>query len=113
MQADQPNVRGTTDSFRHRPPYFGPVNLTPSNKCFLAERYLPALTPEALMSQVNHVRSAARAMSIRHIQTIYVPADETCFSLFEADSVEQVTETSNRFKLGYRRVVAAITLDGS
>jgi len=111
-------MRATTDSFPHRPLYLGPVNLPgqpQSTECFLAERYLPALTPEALMSQVNRVGRAARAMSIRHIQTIYVPADETCFSLFEADSLEQVTETSNRFKLGYRRVVAAITLseDGS
>jgi hypothetical protein len=65
---------------------------------FLAERYLPATTREALAS-------------IRHSQTIYVPADETCFTLFEAASPDQVTETSDRFGLGYRRVVAAITLD--
>ena len=78
---------------------------------FLAERYLPATTREALASQVDRDRTAARAMSIRHIQTIYVPADETCFTLFEAASLEQVTETSDRFGLGYRRVVAAITLD--
>ncbi len=78
---------------------------------FLAERYLPATTREALASQVDRDRTAAHAMSIRHIQTIYVPADETCFTLFEAASLEQVTETSDRFGLGYRRVVAAIMLD--
>ncbi len=77
---------------------------------FLAERYLSALTPEALASQVDHDRAAARAMSIRHVQTIYVPADETCFTLFEADSLELVTETSDRFGLGYRRVVPAIAI---
>ena len=49
-------------------------------------------------------------MSIRHIQTIYVPADETCFTLFEAGSLELVTETSDRFGLGYRRVVSAIAI---
>ena len=74
---------------------------------FLAERYLSATTREALASQVDRDRAAARAMSIRHIQTIYVPADETCFTLFEAASLEQVTETSDRFGLGYRRVVPA------
>jgi len=78
---------------------------------FLAERYLAVTTCEALASQVGRDRTAARAMSIRHIQTIYVPADETCFTLFEAASLELVTETSDRFGLGYRRVVAAITLD--
>ena len=55
--------------------------------------------------------SKAADAAIRHIQTIYVPADETCFTLFEAASLELVTETSDRFGLGYRRVVAAITLD--
>ena len=78
---------------------------------FPAERYLPATTREALASQVDRDRTAAHAMSIRHIQTIYVPADETCFTLFEAASPDQVTETSDRFGLGYRSVVAAITLD--
>ncbi len=78
---------------------------------FLAERYLAIASREALASQVGHDRTAARAMSIRHIQTIYVPADETCFTLFEAASPELGTETSDRFGLGYRRVVAAIMLD--
>ena len=77
---------------------------------FLAERYLSAPTAEALASLVNRDRAAARATSVRHIQTIYVPADETCFTLFEAASLELVTETSDRFGLGYRRVVPAITI---
>jgi hypothetical protein len=87
-----------------------PGQPTPTGR-FLAERYLPALTQEALAAQVDHDRGAAHAMSIRHIQTIYVPADETCFTIFEAPSLKLVTETSERFGLGYRRVVAAITID--
>lgn len=77
---------------------------------FLAERYLSLQTSQALASQVDQDRAAAHAMSIRHIQTIYVPSDETCFTLFEAASLDLVTQTSDRFKLGYRRVVAAVVL---
>ena len=77
---------------------------------FLAERYLAAPTAEALVSLVARDQAAARAMSIRHIQAIYVPDDETCFTLFEAPSLELVTETSDRFGLGYRRVVLAIVI---
>jgi hypothetical protein len=77
---------------------------------FLAERYLPLQTPEALASQVSQDRSAARAMSIRHVQTIHVPADETCFTLFEAASLELVIQASDRFELGYRRVIPAIVI---
>ena len=94
-------------------PYRGPVNLPgdPSESGrFLAERYLPAVTPEALVSLVDRDRAAARAMSIHHVQTIYLPADETCFTLFEARSLELVTEASDMFRLGYRRVVRAIVI---
>jgi hypothetical protein len=77
---------------------------------FLAERYLSSATPETLASRVRDDRAAAHAMSIRYIQTIYVPADETCFTLFEAPSPELVREASERFELGYRRVMLAITL---
>jgi hypothetical protein len=76
---------------------------------FLAERYLSSATPETLASHVHDDRVAASAMSIRHIQTIYVPGDETCFTLFEAASPELVLEASERFELGYRRVMPAIT----
>jgi hypothetical protein len=75
---------------------------------FLAERYLPGLaTEQELASLVERDRDAAIAMSVRHLQTIYVPADETCFTLFEAASADLVTATCDRFGLGYRRVCRA------
>jgi Protein of unknown function (DUF4242) len=86
-----------------------PENSTGRTGRFLAERYLSSATPETLASHVRDDRAAAHAMSIRHIQTIYVPADETCFTLFEAPSPELVREASERFELGYRRVMPAIT----
>jgi hypothetical protein len=76
---------------------------------FLAERYLSAATPQALSACVDDARAAARAVSIRHIQTIYVPADETCFTLFEATSPDLVTQANEHFGLGYGRVMPAIT----
>jgi hypothetical protein len=77
---------------------------------YLAERYLPAATREVLDVLVDRDRSAADVMSIRHVQTIYVPEDETCFTLFEAQSAELIAAASERFALGYRRVVPAIAL---
>jgi hypothetical protein len=78
---------------------------------FLAERYLPGLaTEQELVSLVERDRAAAVAMSVRHVQTIYVPADETCFTLFEAPSADLVTATCDRFGLGYRRICRALTV---
>jgi hypothetical protein len=78
---------------------------------FLAERYLTKLADEQeLASLVDRDRAAAAAMSVRHVQTIYVPADETCFTLFEAASAELVAAASDRFGLGFRRICRAVTV---
>ncbi len=78
-----------------------PVRARAPLMSFLAERYLPAATREVLDVLVDRDRSAADVMSIRHVQTIYVPEDETCFTLFEAQSAELITAASERFGLGW------------
>jgi hypothetical protein len=81
---------------------------------FLAERYQPEpTTGDAVTVWAASERSAAEAMAIRHVTTIYVPADETCFALFEAPSREVVIDTIDRFTLGYSRVVLAISVGSS
>lgn len=94
--------------------YIRPVGLPVESlgqvECFLAERYLPVLSTQALESRVDQDRAAACALSMRHVQTIYVPSDETCFTLFEAPSLDLVTEANDRFRLGFRRVAPAIAI---
>jgi hypothetical protein len=76
---------------------------------FLAERYYPEpSTREAIAALTESQCAAARTMDIRLIEAIYVPGDETCFTLFEAPSRERVMEASERFALGYNRVMLAI-----
>jgi hypothetical protein len=77
---------------------------------FLAERYLPANMTQDLAAVVDHDRALARVASIRHVRTTYAPGDETCFSLFEAPSLETIQKANDRFQLGYRRVSAVIEI---
>jgi hypothetical protein len=63
-----------------------------------------------LAAVVDHDRAAARFASIRHVRTTYAPGDETCFSLFEAPSLEAVQQANARFQLGYRRVTAVLEI---
>jgi len=77
-------------------------------QCFLAERYMAHVSKEALLSAVEGDRFAAEASSMRHVQTIYVPDDETCFTLFAAHSARAIDESSRRFELGYRRIMLAL-----
>lgn len=80
---------------------------------FLAERYLPADLALDLAAAVAHDRTVARVASIRHVRTTCVPLDETCFSLFEAQSLATLQEANDRFNFGYRRVSAVIELESS
>jgi hypothetical protein len=80
---------------------------------FLAERYLPASMAHDLVAVVDHERAAARVAAIRHVRTTYAASDETCFSLFEAPSLEMIEQANDRFQLGYRRVAAVIEIQST
>jgi hypothetical protein len=61
----------------------------------------------------RRARTAAEALSregtsVRYLRTTYLPDDETCFHVFEADSAAAVEEVSRRARLGRVRVVTAI-----
>jgi len=45
--------------------------------------------------------------AVRHLQTILLPEDETCFILVEACSAEVVREAAGRAGIGVDRITAA------
>jgi hypothetical protein len=62
-----------------------------------------------LAALADDARGAAQEMTrrglhVRHIQTIFVPVDETCFHLFEAGSAEALAEGTRGTHLGSGRV---------
>ena len=65
----------------------------------------------------HHVAAAERAgadltregRAVRYLQSFFVPEDETCFLLYEADSVDLVTEAVGRAGLRLEHVSAATT----
>ena len=89
---------------------------------FFVERYLPAGPDvggdgsDRLRAAAERDRAAADGMTsagapVRHLQTIYVPGDETCFGLFAADSLDVVAEANRRAGLEFTRIVAAVLLE--
>jgi hypothetical protein len=54
-------------------------------------------------------RLAAAGTPVSLLSAIYVPEDETCFYLYEADSADDVRELARRAHIDNARVVAAIT----
>lgn len=80
---------------------------------YLVELYVWRGDPKAVESGAERARAAAEELTeqdtpVRYVRAIFVPADETCFFLYEADSAEAVREAAARPGLGSERVTEAL-----
>jgi hypothetical protein len=84
-------------------------------RVFIVERYLPAVRHGELAAAVDRDQRAAEGITaagvpVRHLFTIYVPSDESCFSLFDAPSADALREAQDRAGIGFERIVEAVQL---
>lgn len=85
---------------------------------YLLELYAPRATARDVAARAQQAADelSAEGTSIRYVRTVLVPADETCFHLYEADTVDAVHTAATRAGFGEGRIVEAITaqspLDG-
>jgi Protein of unknown function (DUF4242) len=77
---------------------------------YVAERYVPASPAADVRGVVQSDRRAAAVATerIRHVRTWLLPADETCFSLFEAPSAELLRAAGDAIGLHYNRITEAV-----
>jgi hypothetical protein len=79
---------------------------------YLVEVYVPRSRAEDAATGA-HVRAAAQTLSrervsIRHVRTTFLPEDETCFHLVEAESADAVDQLCRRLELGTVRILRAV-----
>jgi hypothetical protein len=84
---------------------------------FLVELYLPGGGREVLADAAARARLAAEQLTregtpVRHVRSIFLPGEETCFCLYESASVDAVEAASRRSELPFERVVEAISWEG-
>jgi len=82
---------------------------------FLAEIYAARSDEDAVTLGADRARRAAEALAtegvpVRYLRTIFVPEDETCLVLYEADSAEAVREAARRAGLAFERVAEAVSV---
>lgn len=82
-------------------------------KEFVVELYLARSNASAVGSHGESARRAATELSeegthVRYVRSIFVPEDETCFLLYEADSEAAVREAAARAALPFDRVSEAV-----
>ena len=80
---------------------------------YLIECYLPRSRSGELPAAVGRLRRAAEALtaegaSVRHLRTTFLPSDELCLHLLEAESAATVGEASRRAAIDPARVVQAL-----
>jgi hypothetical protein len=81
---------------------------------YLLERYLARTDLERVREEAERARQAVdslrrEAVPILLLRSLYLPAEETCFYLYEAETIEQVQEAIRRAALAFERIVEAVS----
>ena len=87
---------------------------TPSHG-FLVERYLPASAVAGLTASVAGVAKLCGdrsevGNSIRYLQSVYLPTEDTCFCLFSAASMRVVRAVNDDGEFAFDRITPAVLL---
>jgi hypothetical protein len=78
---------------------------------YVVERYRSRSDPDSLRAMADRLAAGARSEAshghIRYVHTIFVPEDETCLHLFEADSEAEVRAVARQAGIDIDRIVPA------
>jgi hypothetical protein len=80
---------------------------------FIVELYIARGEERALARAVELTRGAAERLThqgtpVRHLRSIFVPEDETCFLLFESDDADGAQEAARAAGLPFERSATAV-----
>jgi hypothetical protein len=81
---------------------------------FLVELYVSRTDLLSAESDAERGRLAAEELTregtpVRYLRSIFVPEEETCFSLYEAATADAVHEVARRAALRFERVAEAVS----
>jgi hypothetical protein len=85
---------------------------------YLVELYLSGDSPDERLRAATQARDGAQrarreGMWVRYLGSLFIPSDETCFHVFDADSLLAVQDASERGVIRFERIMAAVHLDPS
>jgi hypothetical protein len=82
---------------------------------YLIESYLPRSRSSELPAVVGRLRHATETLTaegthVRHLRSTFLPSDELCLHLIEAESATTAGEASRRAAIEPARVVQAVSV---
>jgi hypothetical protein len=83
---------------------------------YLVELYVPLRAQATITDAADRARLASEQLThegkhVRYLSTIFIPQDEICFHLYEAQAAALVDEASVRAQIAYERIVPAVSVD--
>lgn len=83
---------------------------------YLVELYASRRDEAAVAEAAVRACAAAEALTsegkhVRYVRSIFVPEDEVCFNLYEAQNADIAGEASLRAEIPYERIMPAVTFD--
>jgi hypothetical protein len=80
---------------------------------YLIESYLPRSRSSELPAVVSRLQRATETLTaegthVRHLRSTFLPTDEVCLHLLEAESAATVSEASRRAAIEPARVIQAL-----
>ena len=80
---------------------------------FLVELYVSTTDADAVKRLVESARTAAeqqtgRGVPVRHLRSIFVPEEETCFMFYDAPSRDAVRDAAKLAELPFVCIAAAV-----
>jgi hypothetical protein len=80
---------------------------------YLVESYVPRACADELQDAAEHARIAAAALAaegrdVRYLRSTFLPLDEVCLYLLEAESALVAGEAMERAGIAFERVVEAL-----
>ena len=82
-------------------------------RLFIVERSVPGLTMADLELALHALAQSSRRVGagrVRHVRTMFLPAESRCICLFEAESIELVRLVNATAQFPFTRVQPAIEL---
>lgn len=79
---------------------------------FVVERFLvgwPWEEVQRLLNSLDEVAPTLALWGVHHIESIHIPLDETCFSVFTGPGADEVRAANGYCDLPVGRVLAAVT----
>ena len=82
---------------------------------YVAERYLPGVTPEQLLEAARRAKLASAELTaegtpVTYLRSTFLSADQTCYCLFQGPSEQAVRQANDRAGIPYERIVPAVHL---